>query len=64
MTVVEKVSARVKYPFILEHPFVGMDEVKLPLIARMLKHVGTLTQVLLVTPHPGLAQLSDGTVNL
>jgi hypothetical protein len=64
MTVVEKVSARVKYPFILEHPFVGMDEVKLPLIARMLKHLGTLTQVLLVTPHPGLAQLADGTVSV
>ncbi len=64
LTVVEKVSARVKYPFILENPFAGMDEVKLPLIARMLKHLGTLTQVLLVTPHPGMAQLSDGAVNV
>jgi uncharacterized protein YhaN len=64
LTVVEKVSARVKYPFILEHPFVGMDEVKLPLIARMLKHLGTLTQVLLVTNHAGLAQLAEGTVNI
>ncbi len=64
MTVVEKVSARVKYPFILEHPFVGMDEVKLPLIARMLKHLGTLTQVLLVTNHAGLAQLAEGAVNI
>jgi hypothetical protein len=64
LTVVEKLSARLKYPFILEHPFVGMDEVKLPLIGRMLKHLGTLTQVLLVTPHPGLAQLADGAVNL
>ena len=64
MVVVEKVSARVKYPFLLEHPFVGMDEVKLPLIGRMLKHLGTLTQVVLVTPHPGLAQMADGTVNV
>ena len=64
MVVVEKVSTRVKYPFILEHPFVGMDEVKLPLIGRMLKHLGTLTQVLLVTNHPGLAQMADGAVNL
>ena len=64
MVLVEKVSTRVKYPFILEHPFVGMDEVKLPLIGRMLKHLGTLTQVLLVTTHPGLAQMGDGTVNL
>lgn len=64
MVVVEKVSTRVKFPFILEHPFVAMDEVKLPLIARMLKHLGTLTQVLLVTTHPGLAQMADGSVNL
>ena len=35
-----------------------------PLLGRMLKHLGTLTQVLHVTPHPGLAQLSDGPVNL
>jgi uncharacterized protein YhaN len=64
MTVVEKVSVRVKYPFVLEHPFVGMDEVKLPLLAKMLKHLGTLTQVLHVTGHPGFAQMSDGTVNV
>jgi hypothetical protein len=60
MVVVEKVSAKVKYPFLLEHPFAGMDEVKLPLIGRMLKHLGTLTQVLLVTTHPGLAQMGEG----
>jgi uncharacterized protein YhaN len=64
MTVVEKASARVKYPFLLEHPFAGMDEVKLPLVGRMLKHLGTLTQVLHVTSHPGFAQLADGTVNI
>jgi hypothetical protein len=64
MTVVEKASSRVKYPFILEHPFAGMDEVKLPLVGRMLKHLGTLTQVLHVTAHPGFAQLADGTVNI
>jgi len=64
MTVVEKASARVKYPFILEHPFAGMDEVKLPLVGRMLKHLGTLTQVLHVTAHPGFAQLADSTVNI
>jgi hypothetical protein len=64
MTVVEKASAKVKYPFLLEHPFAGMDEVKLPLVGRMLKHLGTLTQVLHVTSHPGFAQLADGTVNI
>ncbi|WP_426731126.1 chromosome segregation protein SMC [Myxococcus faecalis] len=64
MTVVEKGSARVKRPFVLEDVFAGMDEVKLPLIARMLKHLGTLTQVVHVTSHPGFAQMSDGTVNV
>jgi hypothetical protein len=64
MTVVEKASARVKRPFLLEDVFAGVEEVKLPLIARMLKHLGTLTQVLLVTNHQGLAQMADGTVNL
>jgi hypothetical protein len=64
MTVVEKASAKVKYPLLIEHPFAGMDEVKLPLVGRMLKHLGTLTQVLLVTSHAGFAQLADGTVNV
>jgi hypothetical protein len=64
MTVVEKTSARVKRPFLLEDVFAGVEEVKLPLIARMLKHLGTLTQVLHVTPHPGFAQTADGTVNV
>jgi hypothetical protein len=64
MTVVEKASARVKRPFLLEDVFTGVEEVKLPLIARMLKHLGTLTQVLHVTSHPGFAQMSDGTVNV
>ncbi|WAM29992.1 ATP-binding protein [Myxococcus sp. NMCA1] len=64
LTVVEKTSARVKRPFLLEDVFTGMEEVKLPLIARMLKHLGTLTQVLHVTSHPGFAQMSDGPVNV
>lgn len=64
MTVVEKASARVKRPFLLEDVFAGMEEAKLPLVARMLKHLGTLTQVLHVTAHPGFAQMSDGTVNV
>lgn len=64
MTVVEKASARVKRPFLLEDVFTGMEEVKLPLIARMLKHLGTLTQVLHVTSHPGFAQMSDGPVSV
>ncbi|RKH11237.1 chromosome segregation protein SMC [Corallococcus sp. CA053C] len=64
MTVVEKTCARVKRPFLLDDVLTGVDEAKLPLVARMLKHLGTMTQVLHVTAHPGFAQMSDGTVNV
>jgi hypothetical protein len=64
LTVVEKLSPRVKLPLIIEDAFAGVDDAKLPLLGRMLKHLGTLTQVLHVTAHPGFGQLSDGTVNL
>jgi hypothetical protein len=64
LTIVEKLSVRVKLPLLVEDAFMGVDEAKLPLLGRMLKHVGTLTQVLQVSTHPGFAQLSDGTVNL
>ena len=49
---------------LVEDAFIGVDESRLPLLGRMLKHLGTLTQVLHVTPLAGFPQLSDGTVNL
>ncbi|QRO01987.1 chromosome segregation protein SMC [Archangium violaceum] len=64
LTVVEKVSARVKLPLLVEDALIGVDEAKLPLLGRMLKHLGTMTQVLHVTAHPGFTQLADGTINL
>lgn len=64
LTVVEKLSARVKLPFIIEDAFIGVDEARLPLLGRMLKHLGTLTQVLHVTPSPGFAQVADAAINL
>jgi uncharacterized protein YhaN len=64
LTVVEKVSPRVKLPLLVEDALIGVDEAKLPLLGRMLKHLGTMTQVLHVTAHPGFTPLSDGTVNL
>jgi uncharacterized protein YhaN len=54
----------VKRPFLQDDVLAGVDEAKLPLVARMLKHLGTLTQVLHVTAHPGFGQMSDGTVNV
>ena len=64
MTAVERLTAKLKAPLLVEDAFAGVDEAKLPLVARMLKHLGTLNQVVHVTPHPGFAQLSDLQVNL
>ncbi len=64
MTVVEKASARAKLPLFIDDALAGIEEVKLPLLGRMLKHLGSLTQVLHVTPHPGFPQVSDSTVNV
>lgn len=64
LTVVEKVSPRVKLPLLVEDALVGVDEARLPLIGRMLKHLGTLTQVLHVTPLANFPQMSDGTVTV
>jgi hypothetical protein len=64
MAVVEKLSAKVKLPLLVEDALTGVEEAKLQLLARMLKHLGTLTQVVQVTAHPGFAQMSDGTINL
>ncbi|MGZ3458799.1 MAG: ATP-binding protein [Archangium sp.] len=64
LTAVEKLSARVKLPLLVEDALAGVDEAKLPLLGRMLKHLGTMTQVLHVTTHPGLTQMSDGTVTV
>ena len=64
MAVVEKLSAKVKLPFLVEDALTGVEEAKLQLLGRMFKHLGTLTQVVQVTAHPGFAQMSDGTVNL
>jgi hypothetical protein len=64
LTVVEKVSPRVKLPLLVEDALVGVDEARLPLLGRMFKHLGTLTQVLHVTPLASFPQMSDGTVTL
>lgn len=64
LTLAERVCARVKLPLIVEDAFLGVDESRLPLLGRMLKHLGTLTQVLHVTTLMGFTQVSDGSVNL
>jgi hypothetical protein len=50
LTLVEKYSAQDKFPLIIEDSFGGViDESKQSLLGRMLKHIGSLTQVLHVT---------------
>ncbi|MFT3836849.1 MAG: chromosome segregation protein SMC [Myxococcaceae bacterium] len=51
LTLVEKYAAVAKVPLVVEDTFAGsIEEAKTPLLLRMLKHLGTQTQVLHVTP--------------
>jgi hypothetical protein len=58
LTLIEKYSARAKVPVFLEHDL-GVEEAKLGLLSRMLKHLGTLTQVVHVTAHPAFPSVAD-----
>ena len=64
LTLVEKYSARGKLPFVLEDVLGVVGDAKHPLVARMLKHLGTLTQVLQVTSNPTYGPMADATVTL
>jgi len=64
LTLVEKLVASEPLPVLLEDVATGLEEARLPLLGRMLKHLGTLTQVLHVTPHAVFASLSDGSLNV
>ncbi len=58
LTLVEKYSARAKVPVFLEDSL-GVEEAKVPLLSRMLKHLGTLTQVIHVTTNPAFPAVAD-----
>ncbi|HVE81231.1 MAG TPA: chromosome segregation protein SMC [Myxococcales bacterium] len=58
LTLVEKYSSRAKVPVVLEDTL-GVDDGKLGLLSRMLKHLGTLTQVIHVTPHAAFPPVAD-----
>jgi uncharacterized protein YhaN len=64
LTLVEKTIGSEPFPLLLEDVATGLEEARLPLLGRMLKHLGTLTQVLHVTPHAVFASLSDGSLNV
>jgi hypothetical protein len=63
-TFVEKYNERMKTPIVLEDVFVGMEEPKVLLLGRMLKHIGAQCQVVHVTAHPGIRQAADGAAKL
>ena len=64
LTVAEKAAGKQKIPVFIEDGISCVDEVKLPLLARMLKHLGTMTQVIHVTAHPGFSSSADNNVPL
>lgn len=59
LSLVESYSVRAKVPVILEEAFGSVDEAKLTLVARMLKHLGSLTQVLHVSSAPAFVGAAD-----
>jgi len=63
MTVIEKVSARLKVPVVFEEA-PGVEEAKLALFSRMLRHLGTLTQVIHATAHPAFPAVADVNLSL
>ncbi len=64
MTLVERLSAKGKIPLLIEDLSGLVDEPRVPLFGRMLKHLGTLTQVIHVTASPALGGVADSTAML
>jgi uncharacterized protein YhaN len=60
LTLIEKYSVQTRLPVLIEDGFAGVIEApKQPLFGRMLKHIGTLTQVLHVTGAGQTATAAD-----
>lgn len=64
LTLVEKSSAHAKVPLLVDDVLQQVGDAKVPLVARMLKHLGTLTQVLHVTTQPAFTSMADATATL
>lgn len=63
LTVIEKYSAQARLPVLIEDGFSGViDAPKQTLFGRMLKHIGTLTQVLHVTGAGQAAAAADAVI--
>ena len=59
LTLVEKLAPLSQVSFVLDEPFMGWDEPKLQLVSRMLKHIGTMTQVVHASALPAHRNLAD-----
>ncbi|MGO9830712.1 MAG: chromosome segregation protein SMC [Myxococcaceae bacterium] len=64
LTLIEKSAGQQPHTVLFEDLAPALDEARLPLLGRMLKHLGSLTQVLHVTGHPVFSSLSDGSANI
>jgi len=64
LTIVEKASGQEPIPVLLEDLGPALDEGRLPLLAKMLKHLGSLTQVLHVTGNAVFTSASDASANV
>lgn len=62
LTVVERYAPLGKPVLVLEEPFLGLEDAKLALLSRMLKHIGGMTQVLHATALPAHQGIADNTV--
>jgi len=64
LTLLERLVSHEPMPVLLEDMATGMDEARLPMLGRMLKALGTGTQLLHVTAHPVFASMSEGSLNV
>lgn len=64
LTVIEKSASQQPLTVLWEDMAPALDEARLPMLARMLKHLGSLTQVLHVTGHAVFSSASDGSANV
>jgi uncharacterized protein YhaN len=62
--VVEKYGARSKTPVVIDDVMSGLDAPRLSLMARLLKGLGKVTQVLHVTDQGEFADVADGRASL
>ncbi len=64
LALVERFGAKAKVPVFIEDALTAVEEAKQPLAARMLKHLGSVTQVLHVSSQPAFTGAADGAVKL